>query len=242
MRFEYHKKLTAILIVLALSIGFSTITAFAQDTVTRSGWFTIIWGDSKDESSMIYTLTDENGQRTSLRMDETVVKELGGVLQFNREYVAVQGSMASPSSAATSLDTTSSSDSSAGPGKALNVISIYFSAPPESLAPKMEATVLAVSGSNPWVTIMCKFSDITAEPNDVAFFNGMYSDTKPGLNHYWKELSFNIANVSGSGVGGTGWYDLPNPEIHYNPTDTEKGTDRTLLAQECIDAVDADDD
>jgi M6 family metalloprotease-like protein len=121
------------------------------------------------------------------------------------------------------------------------VISISLAPAPGSQAPRInDVTALAVvSGPHPWVTIMCKFSDIADEPNDLAYFQGMYADTKPGLNHYWKELSFETANIDGSGTG-TDWYTLPNPESHYNPTDTEKGTNRTLLAQDCIGAADTD--
>lgn len=68
----------------------------------------------------------------------------------------------------------------------------------------------------------------------------MYGDTKPGLNHYWKELSFNTLDVTGSTVAGTGWDTLPNAELHYNPTDTPKGTNLDALATDCIDAADAD--
>jgi len=203
--------------------------------VSLSGWFSIIWGDSKDgKSSMIYTLTDVKGGRTLLQLDEKVARELGGVLQFNGKYVGVQGTLATPS------DTGATSDSTQGPPAVLKVISISLAPPPGSKAPAINgvSALPVVSGSKPWVTIMCKFSDIAAEPHDLAYFLGMYGDTKPGLNHYWKELSFNTADVTGSAVG-TGWYTLPHTELHYNPTDTEQGTDRTKLATDCIAAADA---
>ena len=41
----------------------------------------------------------------------------------------------------------------------------------------------------------------------------MYSSTSPGLNHYWREQSYNQANVSGS--AGYGWYTLPYTRSHY---------------------------
>ena len=77
------------LIVLILLFGTSLNPAHAQnrngENVTEqmagqasslSGWFSIIWGDSEDgKSTMIYTLTDVNGQRTILRFSETVLAE-----------------------------------------------------------------------------------------------------------------------------------------------------------------------
>jgi M6 family metalloprotease-like protein len=238
------RMLSSVFIVLCLLLGTSLTPAYARDPggrnaaaqISMSGWFSIIWGDSNDgKSSMIYTITDVNGQRTLLQMDETVAGKLGGVLQFNGKYVNVQGTLA------TRTYTNATSRSTQSPPAVLNVISISLPSSPGSQAPAINdvIAIAAVSGSKPWVTIMCKFSDIAAEPNDRAYFLGMYSDTKPGLNHYWKELSFNTADVTGSTVG-TGWYTLPETELHYNPTDTEKGTNLNALAGDCITAADPD--
>lgn len=245
--------LLAASIVFGLLLATSPILSQAQEPGERnaagriidqvsslSGWFSIIWGDSQDgKSSMIYTLTDVKGQRTLLHLDERTVKKLGGVLRFNRQYVTVRGTFATHSHTGTTSGLTES------PSAVFHVISIALVQPPGSEAPITNRLtpdlplLAAVSGSNPWVTIMCKFSDITDEPNDRAYFVGMYGDTRPGLNHYWKELSFDTADITGSTVG-TDWYDLPHPESHYNPTDTPKGTDLGLLAADCIAAADAD--
>jgi M6 family metalloprotease-like protein len=250
--------LSSIFIVLGLLLGTSLDPARAQgpgkenftapgpkpmlrpiaEQVSLSGWFSIIWGDSKDgKSSMIYTLTDVNGQRTLLQLDEKVAKRLGGVLQFNGKYVTVQGTLAAPS------NTSAIPGSTESPPAVLNVISIGLASPPGSRAPAIDVTadvtpLALVSGSKPWITIMCKFSDQAGEPNDLAYFQGMYGDTKPGLNHYWKEVSFNTADVTGS-TTGTGWYNLPDPVVHYNPTLSPKGADKTAVAIDCINAADA---
>ena len=241
---------TVFLILVLLSSAFQS-TASAQDcgvknagaTISLSGWFSITWGDSKDgRSSMIYTLTDDRGQRILLHLDETVARKLGGVLQFNGNYVSVQGTLAASPDTGPTLTADRAFDASQeGAPAELNVMSISFAAAPQSLTPAvLGVTALAVSGSHPWVTIMCKFSDIADEPNDTAYFQGMYDDVQPGLNHYWRELSFNIADITGSTVGGTGWYTLPETELHYNPTDTEKGTDLGMLADDCVAAAEAD--
>lgn len=235
-------RFSSVFIALALLLVNSWNIAAAQvsgPASSLSGWFSIVWGDSKDgKSSMTYTLTDANGQQTLLQVDKTVAKKLGGVLQFNGKYVSVQGALNAP------LHNDTPSGSTQRSPAVLQVFSISLAPSSKLKTPKLIAeavvTPLAlVSGSKPWVTIMCKFSDIAAEPEDRAFFVGMYGDTEPGLNHYWKELSFNTADVTGSTVG-TDWYTLPQTELHYNPTDTEKGTDRTALANDCIAAADAD--
>ncbi len=241
--------LSIIMIVFSLLLGTSLNMAYAQDPgaestaeqVSLSGWLSIVWGDSRDESSIVYTLTDEKGQETMLQLDETVAKKLGGVLKFNGKYVNVQGILATPSS--TGATFSQKSDSTPSQPAVLNVLSISLAPSPQLRAPTIDGVAVAelVSGSKPWVTLMCKFSDIAAEPNDRAYFLGMYSDTKPGLNHYWKELSFNTININGSTVG-TGWYTI-NTLATYNPTLTEKGTGsagRTALFNDCTAAADAD--
>ena len=35
----------------------------------------------------------------------------------------------------------------------------------------------------------------------------------PGLDHYWREVSYNQMNVTGSNV--VGWYTLPQPMSYY---------------------------
>ena len=94
-----------------------------------------------------------------------------------------------------------------------------------------------VIGSQPWISIMCKFSDVSTEPENLAFFQGMYADTYPGLNHYWQEQSYGLIDLYGSGASG--WYVLPHPEIYYNPDDTVGGTDLSKLANDCIGVADA---
>lgn len=100
-----------------------------------------------------------------------------------------------------------------------------------------ESALPAVSGSKPWVTIMCKMSDSADEPKDLAYFQGMYASEKPGIDHYWRELSYDTVNVSGSGA--VGWFVLPHPQSYYNPTDTLGGADLNKLAADCTAAADA---
>jgi M6 family metalloprotease-like protein len=202
---------------------------WAQQAVppaAATGWFSIIWGDSKDGKEAVrYTLTEANGQTIELALDEETLRPQGGVLAFNRKYVAVQGSMAAAAQGQGAADV-------------LNVTSITLLAAPQS-GTKEAAPAVApvVSGSLPWVSIMCKLSDYTDEPNNLAYFQAMYASTKPGLDHYWREVSYNTANVAGSTAAG--WFTMPNPKSYYNPTDTRGGANLNLLAADCIAAADA---
>ena len=70
-----------------------------------------------------------------------------------------------------------------------------------------------VSGSQPWVSLMCKFSDRPGEPEDLNFFLNMYANSFPGLDHYWRALSYDMVNVVGSSAAG--WFTLPHTQQHY---------------------------
>jgi M6 family metalloprotease-like protein/uncharacterized repeat protein (TIGR01451 family) len=190
---------------------------------SQNGWLSVVWGDGPDGASQtILTLTDDNGRTTVLAMSETVARSLGGVLSFDRKYFTVRGIWAAP------LGNQSTPT-------ILNVTSLSPAASPGPVAPNAGIQA-GVIGSRPWVSIMCKFSDYSAEPRDLTYFQGMYANVRPGLDHYWRELSYDTANVAGSNAAG--WFVLPHPEAYYNPGDTDKGTNLSLLATDCIAAAD----
>jgi M6 family metalloprotease-like protein len=190
-----------------------------------SGWFNIVWGDGPEGASQtVYTLTDDSGQITPLSLDETLSQSVGGVLWFDRKKVNVEGVWA-----------TSLSVQGAATGL-LNVTSISLAPSPETGALSGDVSP-AVSGSQPWVTIMCKFNNVATEPRNLAYFTGMYANVKPGLDHYWRELSYDKFNVAGSNAFG--WFTLPQPESYYNPTDTTGGANKDALWTDCVNAADA---
>ena len=232
---HYSVKLKAILYLIgfALFAGLmapATILAVPVNAVQAestpsdsSGNFNIIWGDGQDGGTdTIYMLTEDNGESTRLLIDEPQSRSMGGVLRFDRKRVNVEGALASSSSAP---------EASTG----LRVTSIFLAETPEAGA-LSEEVLPAVTGSKPWVSIMCKFSDIPDEPEDLAYFTGMYANTEPGMDHYWRELSYDIVDVAGSNAYG--WFVLPQPEIYYNPTDTTGGADLSLLFNDCVGVAD----
>ena len=186
-----------------------------------AGWLTVVWGDDKvGGSQTLYTLTDIQGRITRLSLDDSVVKAGGGILGLNHKYVTIQGQPINPS-----LNQA---------GKPLwQVNTVALTPIPASASPQESASV---SGSKPWVSILCKFSDHAEEPHDLAYFQGMYAATRPGLDHYWQELSYGIINVTGSNAFG--WFTLPHPESYYNPTDTSGNTDLYSLADDCTHVAD----
>jgi hypothetical protein len=59
-----------------------------------------------------------------------------------------------------------------------------------------------IYGPQPWVSILCKFSDITDEPNNLQYFQEMYSADYPGLDHYWRQQSYDLTSRERSAAYG----------------------------------------
>jgi hypothetical protein len=94
-----------------------------------------------------------------------------------------------------------------------------------------------VSGAQPWISLLCKFNDVAAEPENLTFFQEMYANLPAGLDHYWREVSYNNINVVGSVA--VDWVDLPGTHTSYVPT-PGSGTDAdlNLLFNDCTAAAD----
>ena len=111
---------------------------------------------------------------TRLQIDPALLESLGGSLALNGQRVQVQGTwLADDSLQVESLE---------------NEVSFQSAAPAKP----------DVTGSQPWITLLCKFSDIITETRSVSFFTGMYRSTYPGMDHHWREQSYNMMNVLGS--------------------------------------------
>ena len=118
----------------------------------------------------------------------------------------------------------------------LEVRSIRQALPPAGASPPAQG--VPVMGAQPWITVLCRFSDYpTTEPHPLSWYEGLMGGAEPGADHYWRALSFDQANVSGSDA--LGWYDLPNPRSHY--VDDGAGTaNLQLLKEDCAAVADAD--
>jgi hypothetical protein len=185
----------------------------------------VIWGGGKPGSNVafgpIYMLIDDRGQSTQLLLTEELVRPLGGILALNRQRVTVMGEWRSISAQI------------AG-GRILRVISIRLGS--GAKAPTAAADV-SVIGPQPFVTILCKFSDVAAESKPRSYFQGLLGSTYPELDHYWRELSYNTINIVGSGA--VGWYTLPHPKSYYL-YGTPLQFDFSRATNDCTAVADAD--
>lgn len=223
MRKELSKNIFKTLLLLALMLpALQPASAQAQETQTVSGWFGILWGDTQDGKSTVkYTLTQDGGQMNTLVMDNALVESAGGALALNHRRVSVQSVQDEVSAFGGGTDE-------------IQVISIALESEGVSAFGEVSAQA-AVTGSQPFISIMCKFKDIGAEPKDWAYFDGMYASDYPGLDHYWREVSYGIADVDGSAA--VGWYTLPQPHSYYVYNDYFN-SDRA--ARDCAAKADAD--
>lgn len=78
------------------------------------------------------------------------------------------------------------------------------------LVPLAPVPAHAVTGTQPWAIVLCNFSNHTATPNSIGYYERMFSDAGVGeLNvlEYWRDVSYGNVSVSGSVV--TGWHTVP---------------------------------
>ncbi|GEM_PF-3958284 len=111
----------------------------------------------------------------------------------------------------------------------------------QPLAQLAAAAPAALTGARPFATLLCRFSDSTGvTPEAVPFFETLMSNSFPGMDHYWRQLSYNNINLSGSRVFG--WYNLPHERTFYVKAqpDGTKSLEANQLANDCFSVANAD--
>ena len=214
--------------------------ATAQDN-TLTGWFTFIVADYPSEGGLVsettYVLTEDSGARHELLIDIDLMRPFGGPVALNRKRVTVEGEREQSGAAtekfqvraielAVSLDESSALEAS-----------------PDGAATLHTTSQAAVTGSQAWVTILCRFAEATQfTPHSVSHYERMMGSSEPGsLGHYWREVSYGNIDLTGSIV--VGWYDLPRPYSYYvydRDGDGEEDHNTQRTAEDCTAAADAD--
>ena len=188
--------------------------AGGETAVALQGTFQIVWGDGAPGSSETHTayfLITQPFGTVQLQIDAAVLEPAGGGLALNGQPVTVSGRWL-----------TGTQD-----GGAFEVESLGLARQPEA--------VQDVVGPQPWVSVLCKFSDVPAEPKALPYFLDMYSTEYPGLDHFWSENSYGLVNLDGSGAFG--WYTLPHERAYYLPGGNLAWW---TIATDCAAAADAD--
>jgi hypothetical protein len=177
------------LLTISAILILTTTSVPATDSEVLTGVLTVTWGDpirgEAGSPPVVFHLTGDAGVTDSLAIDPEIVLMAGGLQQIAGRRVRV----------------TTTND---GPVRTVVLL--------EKLGAK---AVTTVTGSQPWVSIMCKFPDVADEPHDLAFFLGMFDNSPGRLDHYWRETSYGNIDVVGSTAAG--WVILPNNQTHYVP-------------------------
>ena len=87
-------------------------------------------------------------------------------------------------------------------------------------------------GAHAFLTVLCKFTDVPDEPEPPAFFERLLGEDYPGLDHYWREVSYGQMSLAGSKV--VGWVTLPAGKDAYR--DAGGAPDFAGLAHDCAGA------
>jgi hypothetical protein len=201
--------------------------AWAQQAAV-SGRLSSVWEDPLPERGtprLRHFLSRQDGEMVALRVTEGQLRAVGGTEGASGQYVEVSGNWRKPGRTP-----------GASADRELEVSSIRYSADPLGAAPPPQGA--PITGSHPWVTVLCRFSDFPAtQPHPLSWYQDLMGSTEPGVDHYWRELSFDQANVAGSGAHG--WYDLPQPKSHY-VNDSTGVANLQLLKEDCAAVADAD--
>ena len=177
----------------------------ASGTGTLAGWLHVLYGDAPPGwtpgGTSGYVLLDDQGGATELLVPEDVLRAAGGRRALNGRHVSVVGQSLVPSP---------------GVGGPMPLLGVQALQPTERQTLGALAEQRAVAGPQPWVTVLCRFADEPAvTPRTKSWFESLLlgSVTAPGLDHYWREVSYGNVNLAGSVVAG--WYTLPQPRSYY---------------------------
>lgn len=171
-------------------------SAAAQEQ-TFSGIFHVDWGDGNPvegvfaESVTRYQLALDDGGELELLVAPGFIEAWGGIMGLNGREAVVTGWLEGD-----------------GPGGPFEVTSIWCR--------REDGESRAVTGSQPWISLLMKFSDVGDEPKNLAFFQNMYANVPGALDHYWREVSYDNIDVLGSTA--INWLTLPHTHATYVPT------------------------
>lgn len=172
------------------------------------------------ESDVEVFLVDDKGVRRKLDAEQAF-RAAGDLHRLNGKRVAV--TMHAPAGLSKAMQTTSS---------LIPEVIVPVDDPLVRIG--SDSTKAAITGTTPWVTVMCKFSDDPSEPYAKPFYQSMYDNTAGRLDHYWREVSHQKINLTGSTA--VGWFTLPQPRSYYV---TSNGIYFDQLANDCMNKANA---
>jgi M6 family metalloprotease-like protein len=209
--------------VISAGITFAQV-APSGTPVSLSGYLTLLWVDGAPNSNVpheiIYTLTDDAGKETELKLGSNV-KLRQSIYELNGKRVKLSGVTPAPT-----------------PNTPVNPPVEVTAIERESVPPGKNSYELnAVTGNVPYINILCKYPDVADEPKPPSYFaaSALMSSNFPGMDNYWREVSRNQINLAGSN-GAPVWVTLPEPRNNYS---TASSVNTTKLFTDCTAAANA---
>jgi len=195
----------------------------AQAGITLTGTFTAVYGDPAAGGALPardsrYFVTDTGGTNTELLIDRATLTAAGGVPALVGQKVVVSA-----------VDTITPRNTGIADGA--RVVTAIGLAP--GITPRLQPRT-AVSGSQPYLNLLCKFSDVAAETQPHSYFDSLMSDGPNSIGAFWNEASYGQIDIHGS--QSVGWVTLPLPLASY----VNNGSwDLSRTATDCIAAASA---
>ncbi len=202
----------------------ATLPSPADGATVLSGWLQTIYGDplpgTAAEPRYLTVLQDDQGTIIAqLVMDDSAARELTG------QRVQVVGESGAPMTA------------QAVSPLVIVVQSIQAISPQrDPQTDELSDTAAYLGGSQPWLNLPCQFAGNTNTPQTIAHYDSMLSPTYPGLDHFWRQISYNNINLTGSTTAPQ-WYMLPQPLAYYSHDNV---VEFDKVVQDCTAAADAD--
>jgi M6 family metalloprotease-like protein len=215
--------------VLSLCIVLLAVVAANMSVSGQSGSVTgrlaLVWGDSfgaRPESRSLAYLFSDGSAPTRLVFPPGQQPE--NLLQLNGQLVTASGIRQS------------SNPGVAAPAQDVMIVQQLDWVRP--LAPGTAPEPAITIGPQPWVTVLCRFSDSSTVTRNIntSFLTGT---SYPSLDEYWRETSFNNVNLAGSAVNV--WVNLPQPRSYYIYDQTGDGVEDADLARLVTDCTAASD-
>jgi M6 family metalloprotease-like protein len=191
--------------------------AAAVEGERRTGWLHLVWRDAPGRAEgPFYLLVDDAGRATALTLRAGELAPYGGALALNGRRVSVEGEALSAAAGA-------------GPVRApaLRV---------RALRPVDGPRRAVQAGPRPFATLLCRFADQPgSDARPRAEYERWMGAERPGLDHFWRELSEERITLDGTRVFGP--YVLPKPRSAYIVGGRAQLAE---LVEDCTGAADAD--
>jgi hypothetical protein len=198
---------------------------------TVAGTVTVTWGDPAPglaaDARLLVQLTADDGMAYALTFAAGVLEQAGGPSAIHMRRASVTGEPLTRGGLAPGFGA-----AGAGQSPGLRVTGLVPGEPvlPAGALPVAGDPQPLVDGPRPWATILCNFASspaVTRRP--LSYFTAMFGGGFPGLDHHWREQSFDIANVAGSAAYGP--FVLPRTYTQY--LSASGFPNLTLMAGDC---------